>query len=125
MMENVAPQPSSGEPVVSSYQGDGAATQTQRDLPQTDGAAEKGTTYRIDTSTGSYSPESLQVPAGTPTAIEFGQASGCLSDVLFPSLGLQASLEKGPARIELPALEPGVYAFQCGMDMQRGQVVVQ
>ena len=35
-------------------------------------------------------------------------------------------LQKIPdTTVKFPALEPGTYAFSCGMDMQRGTLVVQ
>ena len=45
--------------------------------------------------------------------------------MVFPDLNIRQSLEAGPVKVKFPALEPGTYAFSCGMDTQRGTLVVQ
>lgn len=79
----------------------------------------------VDTSSGSFAPSQLIAEAGKPIEITFGQGSGCLAEVVFPELNIRQSLEGGPVTVKLPALEPGTYAFACGMDMDRGTLVVQ
>lgn len=79
----------------------------------------------VDTSSGSFVPSQLTAEAGKPVEITFGQGSGCLAEVVFPGLNIRQSLEDGPVTVKLPALEPGTYAFACGMDMLRGSLVVQ
>lgn len=85
----------------------------------------EGQVLTVDTSSGSFAPSQLSAEAGTPIEIVFGQGTGCLSEVVFPELNIRQSLEGGPATVKLPALESGTYAFICGMDMQRGTLVVQ
>jgi len=84
-----------------------------------------GQILNVDTSSGSFAPSQLIAEAGKPVEITFGQGSGCLAEVVFPELNIRQSLEGGPVTVKLPALEPGTYAFACGMDMQRGVLVVQ
>jgi hypothetical protein len=79
----------------------------------------------VDTSSGGFRPTTLVLKAGIPAEIAFGQGSGCLAEVVFPDLNIRQSLEGGPVMVKLPALEPGTYAFACGMDMQRGALVVE
>jgi len=79
----------------------------------------------VDTSSGSFAPSQLKAKAGKPVEITFGQGSGCLAEVVFPELNIRQSLEGGPVTVKLPALEPGTYNFACGMDMDRGTLVVQ
>ncbi|MHB1341026.1 MAG: cupredoxin domain-containing protein [Coriobacteriia bacterium] len=84
-----------------------------------------GQALTVDTSSGSFSPSQLNAKAGKPIEITFGQGSGCLAEVVFPDLSIRQSLEGGPVTVKLPALKPGTYAFACGMDMDRGTLVVQ
>jgi|GEM_PF-1189581 hypothetical protein len=84
-----------------------------------------GQVLTVDTSSGSFAPSQLSAEAGKPVEITFGQGTGCLGEVVFPKLNVRQSLEGGPATVKLPALEPGTYAFACGMDMQHGTLVVQ
>lgn len=79
----------------------------------------------VDSSAGTFSPATLSATAGTPIDITFGQGVGCVAEVVFPSLDVRENLEGGPVTINLNALEPGTYPFECGMDMQHGTLVVK
>lgn len=79
----------------------------------------------VDASSGSFVPTELRAGAGVPLEITFGQGTGCTAEVVFPELQIRQSLEGGPVTITLPALEPGTYSFECGMDMAHGTLVVQ
>jgi plastocyanin len=78
----------------------------------------------IDVTDG-YDPDTVIVSAGVPVEIEFSEGHGCLGTVVFDSLGVSADLENGGAIVKLPALEPGTYAFRCGMDMVHGMLVAE
>jgi len=82
-------------------------------------------TATVDTSSGSFSPGTVTLKAGLPAEIAFGQAVGCLTEVVFSSLGVTQSLSTSATTVTLPALEPGTYAFACAMGHQTGSVVVQ
>ena len=84
-----------------------------------------GQALTVDTASGSFAPSRLTAEAGKPIEITFGQGSGCLAEVVFPELNIRQSLEGGPVTVKLPALKPGTYTFACGMDMDRGTLVVQ
>jgi plastocyanin len=79
----------------------------------------------VDASQGGYNPSVIQLKAGVPTEITFGQASGCLGTVQSSDLGFQEDLSSGPKTVKIKALQPGTYGFACGMNMVQGQVVVQ
>lgn len=85
----------------------------------------KTQTAAVDTSSGSFTPGQLVLKAGIPSEIVFGEATGCLSEVVMKQLGINQDLTKGPATVKLPALEAGTYAFACAMGHQSGQLVVQ
>ena len=79
---------------------------------------------RIEVTDG-YDPDTVIVEVGVPIEIEFSEGHGCLGTVVFDALGIEADLEHGGALVRLPALEPGTYAFRCGMDMVHGTLVAE
>ena len=95
--------------------------------PITGAATVEGDVQRltVDTSSGSYNPNTITLKAGVPTEITFTQASGCLSEVVFPELGIGADLTGGDVTLKLPALEAGTYGFNCGMQMVFGTLTVE
>jgi hypothetical protein len=72
-----------------------------------------------------YYPDRIEVQAGIPVEIEFGEGHGCLARVLFEQFGIDRDLTSGGATVLLPALEPGEYPFSCGMKMVFGAVVAR
>jgi hypothetical protein len=82
-------------------------------------------TASVDLSKGYYDPNTIELKAGVPAEITFGQASGCLSQVQSQQLGFFEDLTKGAVTIKLPALPAGTYTFTCGMQMQSGTIVVK
>lgn len=92
-------------------------------------ATESGNTQNASiTVNGGYNPEITTVQAHKPVTLTFRRkdASGCLEEVIFPDFGIQKKLElNGEDIIELPELEPGEYAYSCGMRMYHGKVVVK
>jgi hypothetical protein len=80
--------------------------------------------YRIQVSDGYY-PDLLEVIAGIPAEITFGEGHGCLAEVVFEGFGIRADLTDGGAVVRLPALQPGAYPFSCGMRMVFGSIVAR
>jgi len=78
----------------------------------------------VDTSAG-YSPNLIRLAAGVPAEITFGQGAGCFAEVKSNDLGFYADLTSGPKTVAIPPLEPGIYGFECGMDMVFGSILVQ
>lgn len=79
----------------------------------------------VDVSAGYFDPTVIELAAGVPTLIVFGEGSGCLAEVQFPQFGIRADLTSGGATIEIPALDPGQYPFSCGMEMVYGALIVR
>jgi hypothetical protein len=79
----------------------------------------------VDLSTGSYDPNVIKLIPGVPAEITFGQSSGCTAQVQSKDLGFFEDLTAGPVTVKLPALQPGTYAFSCGMEMVFGSIVVE
>lgn len=75
--------------------------------------------------TDDYDPADIVVSAGIPLEITFSEGSGCLATVVFGTLGIEADLTQGGAVVTIPALEPGVYPFSCGMHMVHGSVTAE
>jgi plastocyanin len=82
-------------------------------------------TIKVDLSKGYYDPNTIQLKAGVPSEITFGQGSGCLGAVQSQQLGFGEDLSSGPKTIKLGALKPGTYKFACGMGMVSGTIVVK
>jgi hypothetical protein len=72
-----------------------------------------------------YSPNVIQLKAGVPAEITFGQGGGCTAEVVSSDLGFQEDLTSGPKVVKLPALKAGTYSFSCGMGMVFGKIVVE
>jgi hypothetical protein len=79
----------------------------------------------VDLSKGYYDPSTIELKAGVPAEITFGQSSGCTGQVQSADLGFSADLTQGPATVKLPALPAGTYRFACGMNMVSGTIVVK
>lgn len=80
----------------------------------------------VDTSAGSFNPNTIKAKAGVPIELTFTQApGGCLSGVVFPDFQVQEDLTSGEKTVKLPALEPGQYSFFCQMQMISGTLIVE
>jgi hypothetical protein len=79
----------------------------------------------VDLSKGYYDPNTIQLKAGVPAEITFGQASGCTGIVQSQQLGFSEDLSAGPKTVKIAALQPGTYQFACGMSMVTGTIVVK
>lgn len=75
-----------------------------------------------------YEPARLTVRAGQPARITFVRMTDktCGTEVVFPSLNIRRPLPLNePVVIEFTPRESGEIGFVCGMNMLRGNVVVQ
>lgn len=79
----------------------------------------------VDLSKGYYDPSTIQLKAGVPAEITFGQSSGCTGIVQSQQLGFSEDLSSGPKTVKIAALQPGTYQFACGMSMVNGTIVVK
>jgi plastocyanin len=79
----------------------------------------------VDLSKGYYDPSAIQLKAGVPAEITFGQSRGCTGIVQSQQLGFSEDLSSGPKTVKIAALQPGTYQFACGMGMVTGSVVVK
>jgi hypothetical protein len=72
-----------------------------------------------------YTPNTIILKAGVPAEITFSQAQGCTQVVQSADLGFSEDLSAGPKTVKLKGLQPGTYAFSCGMQMVYGTIVVE
>lgn len=87
---------------------------------------EAGLLIRVEN--GVYQPSHIKVPANQPFSLQFlrKDASPCAEMLLIPDLQLSETLPLNKTKkIQMPALQPGQYAFHCQMQMYRGQLVVE
>jgi Cu+-exporting ATPase len=81
-------------------------------------------TVRVE---GTYQPDRIQVQAGRPVRIRFDrqETTGCSERVVFPDFHINQELPAyQTTTIEFTPDRPGTYAFACGMNMVRGQLIV-
>jgi len=83
----------------------------------------------IQVTASGYEPSVLLLEAGVPAELVFTRpdAAGCGDAVQIPALGVgRTALPVGePVTIRVTPGEPGTYPFYCGMDMLRGELVVE
>ncbi len=81
----------------------------------------------ITATTGSYSPDNVQVRAGMPTTlvIHSDDAQGCVRSFVIASRDEQRVLPRtGDTRIDLGVLQPGRLDYACGMGMYTGTITI-
>jgi len=104
----------------------GCESSAPQEKPQAAAVLENGVQrIDVDVSEGYYNPTIIDVAAGVPVEITFGQGSGCLAEVRFPDFDISEDLTQGGTVVKLPALDPGEYGFNCGMEMVFGTVVAR
>ena len=76
---------------------------------------------------GGYTPDVVQVKAGTPLRLNFRreESSACTEMVVFPDFDKAAQLPEGETvAVDFVPEAPGEYEFSCQMGMVRGLLVV-
>lgn len=75
-----------------------------------------------------FTPNTVTVQHGEPLVLVVTRTSDatCATEAVFAETGKRYALPKGQAvRIELPTDAAGTLHFACGMDMFKGEVVIQ
>ena len=85
------------------------------------------TAQRFDIAIGTrgYEPSSITAGADRPIELTVAQGEGCAAGFLMPALGVEEDNSAGPVTVRLGRLEPGTYAFTCGMAMVTGKLIVR
>lgn len=77
---------------------------------------------------GGYSIETVILKQGVPAVLNFKRldSSSCLDHVVFPEFGINRELPKGKVEtIEIDTSQVGKFQWACGMDMFRGNVIIE
>lgn len=89
----------------------------------------KADTQSIDIEVnGGYSVETVILKQGVPAVLNFKRldSSSCLDHVVFPAFGINRELPKGEVEtIEIDTSQVGKFQWACGMDMFRGNVIIE
>jgi len=87
--------------------------------------------YRVVASEHGFTPGSLALPKGGPgskVAVTFLRTTDktCATEVVFPDLGVKKDLPLDtPVSVDVPTDAARTLAFQCGMAMYKGALVVK
>ena len=76
---------------------------------------------------GSYTPDVIEVTAGTPVRLNFRreESAACTEMVVFPDFDRAAQLPEGQTvPVDLLPEQPGEYQFSCQMGTVRGRLLV-
>ncbi len=75
-----------------------------------------------------FTPKTVSVKKGEPIVLVVTRTSDatCATEAIFAETGKRYDLPKDqPVRIELPTDASGTLHFACGMDMYKGEVVIE
>jgi hypothetical protein len=86
-------------------------------------------TVNVTVGPGGFAPDTVRLEAGVPARLVFTRTvdSECSSQVRIPAFAVPATdLPLGePVVVEFTPAEGGTFEFVCGMDMQRGSIMVR
>jgi len=77
---------------------------------------------------GGYTPESIEIPLGSPTTIHFlrKDPSSCLEDVVLGDFSIRRPLPLNErVDITITPQRSGTFQFTCGMGMYHGTIIVR
>ena len=80
------------------------------------------------TVSGGYSPETISIPKGKTTKINFLRTdpTECLSEVVLPDFKIKKELPLNQkVTIEIVPQKSGEYGYSCGMGMYHGKIIVK
>ena len=98
---------------------------------RSDASPEPGGAHRVVADEHGFTPASLALPQGGPgskASVTFVRTSDetCATEVVFPELGIKKELPlKKPVDIDVPTDQGRTLAFQCGMAMFKGALVIK
>ena len=74
-----------------------------------------------------FDPAMIEAKAGQPLKLAFFRpnAANCAREVIFPALGIRKELPPGQTMVvDITPPKSGTLAFECGMKMLKGQLIV-
>lgn len=85
-------------------------------------------TETIEVANGVYSPAHIRLPKNQVATLHFlrKDQAPCSEMLLIPELGISVSLPINKLiSVDIPATQPGNYAFHCQMQMYRGELIIE
>ncbi len=91
-------------------------------------AKPKVQTTTIKITTRGYEPTKLKFRKGIPTRVTFLRTTDatCVKEIVLPDFNIRRALPLNqPVTVEFTPNKRGTFTFVCGMNMMRGQLIVQ
>lgn len=85
----------------------------------------KAQRFRIGLGATGYEPSVVNAESGAPIVLSIEQGEGCAAGFLIPDLSVSADNSDSDATVKLADVDPGTYAFTCGMGMVSGKLIVK
>lgn len=85
-------------------------------------------TTRIEITTKGYQPTSLKLRRGVPARVTFLRTTDatCVKEIVLPDFNIRRALPLNqPVVVNFTPTKRGSFTFVCGMNMMRGQLIVQ
>ncbi|MGH9960322.1 MAG: cupredoxin domain-containing protein, partial [Pyrinomonadaceae bacterium] len=83
---------------------------------------------RIEINTQGYQPATLKLRRGVHARVTFVRTTDatCAKEIVLPDFGIRRALPLNqPVVVSLTPNKKGEFTFACGMNMMRGQLIVQ
>ena len=96
--------------------------------PRASIAKQRVQTARVEINKRGYRPPSLRLRRGVPAEVTFVRTTDatCAKEIVLPDFGIRRALPLNePVVISFTPNEKGTFIFVCGMNMMRGQLIVQ
>jgi len=85
-------------------------------------------TARVEINKLGYQPMSINLKKGIPARITFVRSTDetCATEVVFPDFGIRRDLPLNQTvAVNITPNKAGEFTFTCGMNMQRGKLIVR
>ncbi len=85
-------------------------------------------TARVEITRQGYKPVSFELKRGVPARVTFVRTTNatCAKEIVLPDFNIRRALPLNrPVVISFTPTEKGEFTFVCGMNMMRGQLIVQ
>jgi len=97
-------------------------------MPERTIAKPRVQTAKIEINTKGYQPTSLKLRRGVPACVTLLRTTDatCAKEIVLPNFNIRRALPLNePVVITFTPTKKGSFTFVCGMNMMRGQLIVQ
>jgi plastocyanin domain-containing protein len=91
-------------------------------------AKPKTQNFKIEITSQGYRPMNLKLRRGVPTRVTFIRTTDatCVKEIVLPDFNIRRALPLNqPVVLSFTPRKKGTLTFVCGMNMMRGQLIVQ